>query len=85
MTGEFSVWQFFADDTSERVRHSVDAEEAVSAAHHYTTSVGARLGFTKRVIIVDGGDFTTFEWKAGQGVVFPPRGPDGKFVDSDGD
>lgn len=49
----FSVWQFFADDTQEQVRANVSAEEAAKAFHHYTNSVAARCGATKRVIIVD--------------------------------
>lgn len=69
-TGEFSVFQFFADGTLERVRESVDAEEAVKAAHHYCHSIGARLGTTRRVIITDADDFTNFEWKYGEGVMF---------------
>lgn len=68
--GEFSVYQFFIDETWERVREGVDAEEAVKAAKHYCTSVGARIGTTRRVIITDGGDFCCFEWKFGQGVTF---------------
>jgi hypothetical protein len=72
--GEFSVCQFFEDGSSEYVRRFVGAEEAVKAAHHYCNSVGAKLGFTNRVIITDGGDYTTFEWKHGEGVTFPPRG-----------
>ncbi len=71
--GEYSVYQFFEDGTYERVRHGVDAESAVKAAKHYTDSVGAKLGTTTRVIITDGGDNTAFEWKRGEGVVFPPR------------
>jgi len=71
MTSErFNVYQFFEDDSYEKVREWVTAEEAVKAAHHYCTSVGARLGFTKRVIITDGGDCVNFEWKAGEGVTF---------------
>ncbi len=54
------------------MRRFVGAEEAVMAAKHYTTSVGARLGLTQRVIITDGGDFTCFEWKYGEGVTYPP-------------
>jgi hypothetical protein len=35
-------------------------------------SIGGRiLGTTARVIITDGGDYTTFEWQHGKGVVFP--------------
>jgi len=71
--GEFSVYQFFADDMGqEKVREFVDAEEAMTAAAHFCSSVAARMGITKRVIITDGGDCTAFEWKFGEGVVFPP-------------
>jgi hypothetical protein len=69
--GEFSVVQFFEDESYEYVRKFVDVEEAVKAAHHYCTSIGARLGCTRRVIITDGGDCITFEWKWGEGIVFP--------------
>lgn len=69
-TGEFSVVQFFADDTYETVRSHVGPEEAVEAAKHYTTSVGARMGMTRRVIITDAGDCVAFEWQYGKGVVF---------------
>lgn len=73
MTGEFSVYQFFLDDSYEQVRRHVNSEEAVKAAAHYTTCVGARIGTTVRVIIVDGGDSIAFEWKYGEGVVFPTK------------
>jgi len=71
--GEFSVFQFFEDETYEKVRDHVDAEDAVRAAHHYCGSVAAKMGLTRRVIITDGGDSTTFEWKYGEGVTFPPE------------
>ncbi len=67
---EFSVYQFFADGSQECVRSFVCFEEAVKAAHHYCTSVGAKIGTTVRVIITDGGDCTNFEWKYGEGVTF---------------
>jgi hypothetical protein len=70
--GEFSVYQFFADDSYEYVRRFVSAKEAVETALHYTTSVGAKLGITKRVTITDGLDCTNFEWVFGKGVTFPP-------------
>ncbi len=69
----FSVWQFFEDDSYEAVRKHVPAEEAVEAARHYTASIGARIGTTKRVIITDDGDDTVFEWRFGKGVTFPPE------------
>jgi hypothetical protein len=72
MPGEFSVFQFFPDDTHECVRQGVDAAEAVEAAMHYATSIAARMGLTRRVIITDGDDFTTFEWKWAEGITYPP-------------
>ncbi|MGH8258810.1 MAG: hypothetical protein ACREUG_03870, partial [Steroidobacteraceae bacterium] len=69
----FSVYQFFPDESYECVREGVRAEEAVQAAKHYCTSVGAKLGTTRRVIITDGGDSIVFEWKHGEGIVFPPQ------------
>lgn len=73
MAGEFSVCQFFANGTYEYVRRFVDAEEAVTAARHYTDNVATKLGIVDRVIIVDGGDDCCFEWKRGEGVTFPPE------------
>ena len=75
---EFSVCQFFADCSYEYVRRMVSAEEAVNAAKHYTSS--ARMGMTKRIINTDGGDFCNFEWKYGEGVTYPPRNSEGRFV-----
>jgi hypothetical protein len=71
--GEYSVCQFFPDGTYEYVRRYVTAEEATKAAKHYCTCVGAVMGTTVRVIITDGGDFTNFEWKYGEGITFPPK------------
>jgi hypothetical protein len=70
---QFSVCQFFEDGTHEYVRRFVAAEEAVKAFQGYTTSVGARLGTTRRVIITDGGDCINMEWQFGKGVTFPPE------------
>jgi hypothetical protein len=71
--GEFSVAQFFSEDNYEYVRRFVSAEEAVKAARHYITSVAARTGMVKRVIITDGGDCTNFEWIYGKGIVYPTQ------------
>jgi hypothetical protein len=71
MSGEtFNVVQFLEDGTQEYVRRNVGAEEAVTAAHHYCHSVGARMGITRRVIITDDADCCAFEWKHGEGVTF---------------
>jgi len=70
--GEFSVYQFFPNEQYEKVRAFVSAEEAVTAAEHYTNNVASRMGLTQRVIITDGGDNIVFEWLQGKGIVFPP-------------
>jgi len=77
--GEFSVCQFFkgsatADPNAlayEYTRRFVGAQEAVDAFFHYCQSVGARLGWTARVIITDGSDSITMEWTSGDGITFP--------------
>lgn len=68
----FSVCQFFPTGDYEYVRRNVPAEEAVQAFKHYTTSVGARMGTTVRVILTDSGDCVNAEWEYGKGVVYPP-------------
>ena len=71
--GEFSVTQFFSDDTCEIVLTNVDAGEALTRAGQLSRSVGGQIGTTKRIILTDAGDFTVFEWLFGKGVVFPPQ------------
>jgi len=71
LTKEFSVCQFFEDGSYEYVRRYVSAVEAMDAARHYTLSVAASYGYVQRVIITDGGDCIVFEWKYGEGVVWP--------------
>lgn len=71
--GEFSVYQFFENDTYERVREFVSVDEAVEAFKHYTNNVASKMGVTIRVIITDGGDSTVAEWKHGEGITFPPE------------
>jgi hypothetical protein len=72
-SGEFSVCQFFDDDTYEYVRQYVSAEEAMKAFQHYTNNVAVKMGIVKRVIITDGGDCIAAEWQLGKGVVFPTQ------------
>lgn len=73
-TGEYSVCQFFPNGQYEYVRRFVSAKEATEAFAHYTTSVGAKMGTTVRVIITDGGDCINAEWKFGEGLVYPKPG-----------
>jgi hypothetical protein len=71
--GEFSVYQFFADEQYERYREFVDIEEAVRAFKFLTTNVASGMGLTRRVIITDGGDCVVAEWKFKEGVVWPKQ------------
>lgn len=70
----FSVYQFFEGGSYECVRQYVPLEDAIKSARHYCTSVAARMGITIRVIITDSGDCINFEWKFGEGIVFPKPG-----------
>jgi len=77
--GEFSVYQYFADDAGhERVASFIDAQSAVQLAAQLASSVGGRIGTTQRIIITDGFDFIAFEWLYGQGVVYPVKVPEEK-------
>jgi len=69
----FSVYQFFKDGAYERVRHAVDVGEAADATLHYISCVAARTGLTRRVIVTNALDCTCFEWRYGEGVVFPGK------------
>ena len=71
MNETFSVCQFFEDGSYEYVRRFVVMEEAIKAAIHYSTSVAARMGVTVRVIITDAGDSIVWEWRRGEGIVWP--------------
>ena len=72
---EYNVCQFFQDDTYEYVRRYVTFPRALEAFAHYCTSVGAKHHLVKRVIITDGDDYTTMEWKWEEGITFPREGP----------
>jgi len=68
---EFNVVQFFRDGSYEYVRRWVTAQEAWNAFVHFTTNPASKVGITYRVIITDGGDDTTAEWKFGKGLTYP--------------
>lgn len=73
MSGKYSVYQFFVDGSHENVRLGVAPEEAVKAALHYSSSIGAQMGTTVRVIITDDEDFINYEWIFGKGITFPSK------------
>lgn len=71
MSEEFSVywWDEIGEHHSEL--RFVSAQTALDRAKSIYSGPGSILGFVKRVIITDGGDFICFEWIHGKGVVFP--------------
>jgi hypothetical protein len=70
---EFSVFQFFPDDSYECIKQFVDAKEAVETARDFSQRPAAKIGIIRELRITDGGDFIVFQWKFGEGVVFPPE------------
>jgi hypothetical protein len=75
VTDTFAVWLFFPDGSHLCEGRGLDAREAVNLACDCTRRPAALLGIVERIIIVDAGDNTTFEWRYRQGVVFPPLRP----------
>jgi hypothetical protein len=71
--GEYSVVQFFVSGEYEYTRRWVGLEEACQAAKHYSSSVAARTGIVRKVIITDGGDCTNLVWEFGKGLTYPTR------------
>ena len=71
LEGEFSVYIWFPNGTYWAEERFVDPQTAVKTAQRIITSVGGKLGLVTRLIITDGGDFTTFEWLYGKGITFP--------------
>lgn len=72
-SGEFSVCQYFSDDLRDYEVRYVDMETATNTFARLCTNVAAQTGFTKRVILTDGGDCVNMEWKFGEGVTYPPE------------
>lgn len=72
MTDTFNLVVWYGESYDYEMR-DVSAESAVQGAHRVTNSVGAKTGIITKVIITDSGDFTNFEWRYGEGVVFPTK------------
>lgn len=70
---QFSVCAFFPDGTYNYEARGVEVETAVNKAKEVIRRPAAQIGLIRRVIITDGGDYTNFEWRHGEGVVFPPK------------
>jgi hypothetical protein len=76
-SGEFSIYWWDNTDYCHKELRFVDAKRAVERVASLSRGPASLLGMVKRIIITDGGDYTTFEWKHGQGITFPP-GQQGK-------
>ena len=71
----FTVSAVFVDGSHLCEGRGLDARDAVALAYDCARRPAARLGIIERVIIVDDGDRTVFEWRYRRGVIFPPRCP----------
>jgi hypothetical protein len=70
---EFSVYWDDPEGNHHCELSMVDAETAVRFAIEFPKRPAGLLGIIRRVIITDGGDFTVYEWKYGEGQTFPER------------
>lgn len=68
---QFHVVLFFDDDSYIYEGGWRPAEEATLLAISHTKRPTGLIGMTKRVIVVDRDDRTCFDWRFGEGVVFP--------------
>ena len=71
MTDTFSVVQYFPGDTHDVIASGLDAKAAVELAKDYSERPAAKVGIIQRITIIDNGDCTVFEWRNGEGVVYP--------------
>jgi hypothetical protein len=77
--GEYSVYRWSGERYAPLLRF-VDAKTAVEAAADLSRSPAAQAGVITRIMITDGGDHCCFDWRHGEGLVFPTKGtPDDKL------
>ena len=69
----FSVAEYYPDGSWSYALERAPADQAVLTAKGRTETVAAKVGLVTRVIITDSDDTTNFDWRFGQGVVFPTR------------
>jgi hypothetical protein len=79
----FNVVQFLPHGLHEYLARGISAEQAMEVARDYIRSdrPGVQLGVIRRVIITDMDDLTVFDWRNGEGVVWPAKGPDGEYIE----
>lgn len=69
----FSVYWWDATNGQHEELRFVPVEQAMRAVQRLTKGPASMFGMVKRVIITDAGDCTNFEWKHGEGVVYPTK------------
>lgn len=67
----YTVWWWDVDGGKHREKQTDSAQEAVECAVGLTRRPFAVL--LARVIITDSGDFCAWEWKKGEGLVYPTK------------
>ena len=72
LTSEFSVYWWDPADNYYTEKRFVPAAEAMECVVDLIQRPAAKAGIIIKVMITDGGDCCVFEWKNGEGVVFPP-------------
>lgn len=72
---QFSVYVFWQDGewTSQDDWRWLKMGPATQLAVQLTRRPINRTRLVSSIIITDGGDFTIWEWKPGQGITFPPE------------
>jgi len=71
MDNSFSLYWWDEQDQAYDELRFVGVEQAISRAKTLMQSPAAKIGIIKRIIITDGDDYTNFEWKADEGIIFP--------------
>lgn len=70
---EYRVYQFFVGGQCEPAGDEMEPKAAVKHAMLLTHTLGARIGSTCRIIITDRDQKTVWEWRYGEGIIFPPQ------------
>lgn len=71
--GEFSLFWWDPEGNQHTELQYVDAGRAVERAGTLSRGPAAQLGIVRRILITDGSDFGVFEWKADEGITYPPE------------
>lgn len=70
---EFNVFQFFRGGTQEQVLENVSVADAMGKVKQLVLDQTRQFIQAKRIIVTDACNNTVFEWRAEEGITFPPR------------